>query len=144
MRRILKWPQEQGLSTCKKSNKSDFIRLLKSDFIRLFKIRSTALVLNHIFSAEEKVWQTLFFDMNLQIQISTSTTTKATSNGVPSQIGEWKVFDSNSEELTEIKALKHSSSNGIKVSSDLNLPLSQKNIAQFYPKFLNKFKISIF
>jgi len=39
---------------------------------------------------------------------------QATSNGVPSQIGEWKVFDSNSEELTELKAMKHSSSNGIK------------------------------
>merc|ERR1712130_976416 len=39
---------------------------------------------------------------------------QATSNGVPSQIGEWKVFNSNGEELTELRAMKHSSSNGIK------------------------------
>ena len=41
---------------------------------------------------------------------------KATSNGIPSRIGEWKVFDSNGEELTELKAMR----GGMKVSSGLN------------------------
>jgi len=31
---------------------------------------------------------------------------EATSNGIPSRIGEWKVFDSNGEELTELKAMR--------------------------------------
>ena len=46
--------------------------------------------------------------------------TKATSDGVPSRIGEWKVFDRNGEELTELKALR----GGMKVSSCLNCYLA--------------------
>ena len=46
--------------------------------------------------------------------------TKATSDGVPSRIGEWKVFDTNGEELTELKALR----GGMKVSSCLNCDLA--------------------
>ena len=39
LRRISKWPQEQGLSPCKKSDKNDLKRLGHPTFIRLFKIR---------------------------------------------------------------------------------------------------------
>ena len=65
--------------------------------------------------------QTLCFDMNLQIKKKQKQmSTKATSDGVPSRIGEWKVFDTNGEELTELKALR----GGMKVSSCLNCYLA--------------------
>ena len=60
--------------------------------------------------------QTLFFDTHGHNSRKIKMSSKATSNGIPSRIGEWKVFDSNGEELTELKAMR----GGMKVSSGLN------------------------